>query len=202
MEAARAREGGERGRSDVGGMDLDERLDEVLDGGTPLVLVRLEERRQCVGHDVAVEVLHHVERLSECVFLAESDDARDADARIRERELQPRLAEDVVCRGRERRAWGAPEDEPHVVPLDEEGDVRAPGPDAADPQRPAAKPVLVEEALDVLEHEQRRHGERLGLGGSRDDVDGHGAILSQQSLDPNTRICVACNAIDAACDPS
>ena len=155
-------------------MDLDERLDEVLDRGTPLVLVRLEERRQRVGDDVAVEVLHHVERLPERVLLAQRDDARDADTELRERELQARLAKHVVRGGRERRPRWAPEDEPHVVPLHEEGDVRAPGPDPADPERAAAESLLVEEALDVLEHEQRRNRKRRRLGGGRDDVDGRG----------------------------
>ena len=174
-------------------MDLDQRLDEVLDRCPTLVLVRLEQRRQDVGDDVAVEVLHHVERLAEGVLLAERDDPRDADAEPGERQLQAGLAEHVVRRGRQRRPRRAPEHEPRPVPLDEEGDVRAAGPDPAHRGRAGAEPLLVEEALDVLEHEQRRDGERGRLGGGRDDVHGrgrgsHGRIFPRgrgATLDPN-----------------
>ncbi len=131
VEAARADERGERRSGDVGGVDLDQRLDEVLDRGATLVLVRLEQRRQDVGDDVAVEVLHHVERLAEGVLLAERDDPRHAHAEPGERQLQAGLAEHVVRRGRQRRPRRATEHEPRPVPLDEEGDVRAAGPDPA-----------------------------------------------------------------------
>ena len=161
-----------------------------------LVLVRLEQRRQDVGDDVAVEVLHHVERLAEGVLLAERDDPRYAHAEPGERELQAGLAEHVVRRGRQRRPRRAPEHEPRPVPLDEEGDVRAAGPDPAHRGRAAAEAVLVEEALDVLEHEQRRDGERGRLGGGRDDVHGrgrgsHGRIFPRgrgATWDPNLAV--------------
>ena len=127
-------------------------------GGPTLALVRLEERREHVGDDVAVEVLHHVERLAERVLLAERDDPRDADAELRERELQAGLAR-MSCaeggsggRGGRRSTSRAPSRSTRKVTFE------LPAPIRPTRSGPRPSPLLVEEALDVLEHEQRRDG--------------------------------------------
>ena len=74
--APRSRERGEAGRRDVGRVDLDERVDEVV-AERPLGGLALEPGRQLVRRDEAVEVRHHVERDAEqALVLADRDDRR------------------------------------------------------------------------------------------------------------------------------
>ena len=138
-------------------MDLDERIDEV-EPEPPPGLLGLEAGGQLVGDDVALEVVHDVERDADhALVLADGANHRQPDAVRRQGELEPRLAHHVVGRRRERRPRRPAQDEASVVPLEQKREVRAATlADAAGAHRPRAEPVLVEEGFDVLEDQQRR----------------------------------------------
>ena len=124
---ARAHERGERRLGEIGGVDLGEHRDEIVGKPCARVLALGERRRQAVGDHSPVDEVHDVERNAETVgVLADRAHHGDANAGGLERQLQSRLACDVVCRVRVRRARRAAEDEPLVPPLDQEGEVRAP----------------------------------------------------------------------------
>ena len=105
-----------------------------------------------------VEEVHDVERDADhALVLADGADRRQPDPVRRERELQARLADHVVCRGRQRRPRRPAEDEAAVVALEQEREVGAAA--LADPGRAdgaRAEAMLVEERLDVLEDQERR----------------------------------------------
>jgi len=63
----------------VGGVDLDQRVDELLARAAALV-GGVEDLGQLRGHHVAVELLHDVEgRADDRLVLAHGEDARHAD---------------------------------------------------------------------------------------------------------------------------
>ena len=75
-----------------------------------------------------------------------------------ERELESRLADHVVRRGRERRPRRAAEDEALAATLEQEGEVRAAAlADPGDGGRAGAEPVLVQERLDPVERDEVAH---------------------------------------------
>ena len=121
--------------------------------------ILVERRRQSGRDHSSVDVVHDVERDAEQgVVLAYGANVRDADPERCERELQARLAHDVVRRGRQRRPWRPPQHVPRsVVALEQEGEVRAAA--LADPvrlQRARSQSVLVEERTDRFQDQQRR----------------------------------------------
>ena len=182
--AARPREHYETGVADVGRMDLDERVDELL--SEPASSLRpLEARREHGRDDVPVEEPHDVERHAEHVLvLADGDDRRQANAVRRERELESRFADHVV---RGRGQWGPrrpPQDISLVAALEEEREVRAAAvPDPLGTNRALTEPVCVEESVEAVEDEKRRALGARRFGVCRDDVGagGHGAILPGRS---------------------
>ncbi len=157
--AALAHEVGDARRAHVDGVDLDEGVDEVEPEPPPGAL-GLEAGRQLVCHHMAFEEVHDVERDADhALVLADGADYGQPDAVRSERELEPRLSHHVVGGGRQRRPRRPAQDESLLVPLQEKREVRAATlADAAGAHRPRAEPVLVEEALDVLEDEERRLG--------------------------------------------
>ena len=170
--AAGARERRERGSGDIGRVDLGERVDEV----EPEPAARRRARRGPAAasgrHDVALEVAHHVEvHAQNALVVAHRDDLRQADAVRREGELQPRLADHVVCGRRQRRPRRAPQHEAVGAPLEQEREVRAAA--VADParrDRSAAEAVLVEERLEPVEDQERRALEALAFLRGLNDV--------------------------------
>jgi hypothetical protein len=122
---------------------------------------------------VAVEVVHDVERDAEqALVLAHGHDRREPhEAALAQGELQSRLADHIVRGRRKRGARRAPEHEPTRLALQQEREVRAaPLADAVSPELTHAEPVLVEERLHPIEHEERRLREALDAGGTLDDV--------------------------------
>jgi len=68
----------ESGCRDVGRVDLDERVDEVISEATPRLLA-FEPRRQIVRRHVTLQVLHDVERdAEEALVVPDRDDRRQA----------------------------------------------------------------------------------------------------------------------------
>ena len=156
--APRTRERRKPGTGDIGGVDLDERIDQVVAKPTAGRLA-LEPGRQLVRRNVAVDVLHDVERHAEdALVVADGDDrGKSNEPRIAQRQLQPRLTYDVVRRGRQRRTRRPAKDEATLVALEQEGEVRAAAfADAPRPHVARAEPVLVEERPHAVEHEQGR----------------------------------------------
>ena len=131
--AARPDEVGDAGALHVDRVDLDQRVDEV-EPERAARLLGLEARRELVGDDVRVDVVHDVERDADhALVLADRADRRQADAVRSERELEARLADHVVRRRRQRRPRRAAEDEARVAALEQEREVRAAA--LADPAR-------------------------------------------------------------------
>jgi hypothetical protein len=160
--AAGPREGCELVTRHVGGVNLDQRVDEI-ETEPPPRLGTLEPRRKLARDHVPVEKPHHVERHAEHVHVfADGDDLRQSpEARRADRGLQTCLADHVV-RGRwQRRTRRPAQHEPVAAALDEEGEVRAAA--VADPRRgDAARPesVRIEERFDPLCDDQGRTGHR------------------------------------------
>ena len=155
--ASRTRERGEARRRDVGRVDLDERLDEIVAERSTRSL-GLETRRQLVGRNEPVQVRHDVEGDAEqALVLADRGDRRQPrEAGLTQCELQPRLADDVVRGRRQRRSWRTAQDERARLAFEEKREVRATAlPDAPRPHIPRAEPVLVEKPADPVEHDER-----------------------------------------------
>ena len=95
---------------------------------------------------------------------------RHARRGVRERAQQARLAQHVVGARRQRRARRAAQHELLAAPLDQVGDVRVALADRARADLARAEPVLVEERLERVEHEQRRAAVSLPLRRGADDV--------------------------------
>ena len=178
--APRSPERGQAGRRDVGRVNLDERVDEVL-AERPLGGLALEPGRRVVRRDEAVEVRHHVERDAEqALVLTDGDDRRQpAEARFAQSELQPRLSHDVVGRRWQRRARRAPQHERACLALEQKREVGAAAlTDPSCPHLPRTESVLVEKPPHPVEHEERGPGEPFGIGDGLDDVARqHRAIL-------------------------
>ena len=123
--AARSLECGERGCRDVGGVDLDEGVDEVEPERVPRA-GRLEPGWELLGDHVPVEVAHDVERDADhAVVVADGDDLGEPrEPGGADRLLQPRLAHHVVGGRRQRRPRRPAEDEALAAALDQEGEVR------------------------------------------------------------------------------
>ncbi len=123
----RSLERGQPGRGHVGRMDLDECVDEVVRQSAPRSGIAVQWRRQLCRDHVSVDVVHDVERNAEQgIVLAHGAAVRDADPERCERELQPRLAHDVVRRRRQRWPWRSSQHVSRpVFPLEQEGEVRA-----------------------------------------------------------------------------
>jgi hypothetical protein len=138
-------------------VDLDQRVHKVQPERVPPVLA-LQSGRKVAGDDRPFEEIHHVEGDADhALVLADGADRRQPDPVRRERELEARLPDHVVCRGRKRGPRRAAEDEAVVAALEQEGEVRpAALADPTRPDRPGAETVLVEEHLDVLEDEEGR----------------------------------------------
>ncbi len=184
------RERREAGCRHVGGVDLDERVDEVVAEKASRRLA-FEPRRQLVRRYVAVEVVHDVERDAEdALVLADRDDRRQArEAGLTQRELEPSLPNHIV-RGRWQR-WTrrTPKDEAALVALEQKREVRAaPFSDAARAQCARPKIVLVEERTHAVEHEQRWLHQAFRVGRGLDDVAPrrHRAILCRSCVAGST----------------
>jgi hypothetical protein len=99
-------------------------------------------------------------------------DLRDARLAL-ERAQHARLAQHVVCAGRQRAARRSADDDLRaVVARDRVGDVRMPVADRLDRQLTCPELVLVEERLQRLEHQQRLALVGRALLGGADDVVG------------------------------
>ena len=146
---------------------VDERLAE------PTAPVRgLEDCRQGVGDDSPGHEVHEVERHAEDGFvLTDVDDRRHRDALPAEHGLDPRLADHVMGRARDRRPRPAPEHDVDVVAADPERDVRLALPDPLPPHGPGADAARIEVIGHRVEDEQRRGVEFGGLGRGLDDID-------------------------------
>ena len=170
--APRPGEGRERRGRDVGGVDLDESVDQVEAERSPAVLT-LQTGRHLFRRDDPVQEAHDVEgHADEARVVADGHDRRQPlEPRLAKGELEACLADDVVGRRRERWAWRTTEHERVGVALQQEREVR---PSAlADPLRAhvaLSEPVLVQERADAVEHEERRQRLPFRLGGGRDDV--------------------------------
>ena len=122
--AARAPEAAQRLGLPVDGVELGEGVDHGQ-AERPAV----GAGRDRVGDHGAVERLHHVERRADQLrVLADGEDARDADALLGERELQPRLAHDIVRGRRQWRRRRASQHDARPTPLDQVGQVEDPSP--------------------------------------------------------------------------
>ena len=149
----------EAARAPVGGVDLDERVDQLARRSAAL-----QALRQLGGDHVAVDALHHVERRAgDGLVVARRQHARDAHVRALERAQQQRLAQHVVRGRRQRRPRRAAQDPFTAVAPDHVGDVGVPVADRLGLDLAAAEPVRVEEGLERTAHEQRRAVERRGL---------------------------------------
>jgi hypothetical protein len=144
-------------------VDLGERVDELVADAPPLLRV-VERRRHGGGHHVAVHPLHHVERRADhLLVVADGDHGRHARGGAEDRREQPRLAQHVMGRRRQRRARRAAQHPLAVVARDEERHVGVPLAHRLGPQRAAAETALVHERLQRAAHEQRRERQRGGL---------------------------------------
>ena len=99
-------------RLDVGGVDLDERVDEI-EAERASRSLRLEAGGRVVRRHEPVQIRHDVERDAEqALVLAHRGDRRQPrEPGVAQRELEPRLAHDVVRGRRQRRTRGPAEDE-------------------------------------------------------------------------------------------
>ena len=119
---------------------------------------------------VARDALHDVERRADHrLVVAAEQHARRAHVRVLERDEQPRLAQDVVGGGRQRRPRRAAQHELGVAAAHEVGHVRVALAHGLGLDRPAAEAVRVEAGLERPPDEQRRAIERGGLLRSVDD---------------------------------
>ena len=138
-----------------------------------------QRRGDLSGDDLAVDALHDVEgRADDLLVLAGREHARDPRPGRPEGAQQARLAQHVVGALGNRRARRAAQHDLGVAAAHEVGDVGVAVADGLGGQVAAPDPVLVEEALERLDDEQRRPlvGRRLGV--ACDDVvrrgrDGH-----------------------------
>ncbi len=162
-------------------MDLDERVHELL-ADAPALGRRGERRRQLGGDDHALDLLHHVEgRPDHRLVRAGEQDARRAHAPAVDRGEQPRLAQDVVGRGRQRWARRAAQDDLRAPAGDEVGQVRVALAYLGRVERAAPDAVCVEQRLERSADEQRRtlQGRRL-LERVDDGRRGAGALRRRQ----------------------
>ncbi len=106
------RERGESRRLDVGGVDLDEGVDEIVAERASRSLAS-RARAALVRRHEPVQIRHDVERHAEqALVLAHRGDRRQPrEPGLAQRELEPRLAHDVVRGRRQRRTRRAAEDE-------------------------------------------------------------------------------------------
>ena len=175
--APRPRERDETRRRHVGRVDLHEGVDEVVSQRTAGRLA-FEPGRRLVRRHRPVELVHDVERDADHrLVVADGDDPREArEPCLAQRELKARLADHVVRRGRKRRTRRAPEHEPAVLSLQEEGEVRAaPLADPASAQSSRPEAALVEEPANAIEDQEWRLRQAIGVSRGLDDV--HRAIL-------------------------
>ena len=101
--AARPQEWRQGRLVDIRFMDLDQGVDQVFGHTAPGQVILDEAGRQFVGDDGALDVVRDVKRHPEKAFvLANGANARHPDTQRRQRQLETRLANDVV---RRRRQW-------------------------------------------------------------------------------------------------
>ncbi len=93
-------------------VQLDQRVEQLV--SDPLsVLGRVERLRNARRDDVALHLLHHVERCSDDLdVVTHREDSRCADGGWLERTQQPGLPQDIVGAWRQRPARRAPEHDP------------------------------------------------------------------------------------------
>ncbi len=171
--ALRLAEALEPGGAPVGGVHLDQGVDQLVGDATAL-LRRGELAGQGVGHDHPLDLLHDVEGgADDGLVVTDRQHRGDAHATAVERRDDPRLAQDVV-RGRRQRGSRRPaqDDLRAVLAAHDVGDVRVPVADRLDRQLAAPQPRRVQERHQRLGHDERHAQVALGLGVRADDVVG------------------------------
>lgn len=144
------------GAAPVDRVQLDESVDQLVDQGRA-GLRGVEAGGQAGPDDVALDLLHHVERHSERgLVLVDQEHAGDPDAAALERPQQPGLADDVVGARRQRRTRRPAQHDLGALAADEVRDVAVAVADRVGGQRPAADPGRVEHRLQRAAHQQRR----------------------------------------------
>ena len=169
--AVGAAEVGQARARDVHRVQLHQRVDEVATS-PPARIAATQRRRQLVCHDVTAQLLHEVERHAEhLVAGADGEHARHARAALQRRQ-DARLAQHVVCRGRQRWARRPAQHHARALALEQERRVRVARADARDLEHTPTQALLVEPRLQRAPDDQRRQRQRRCLGRCVDDVDG------------------------------
>ena len=145
----------EAGGLPVHGVDLHERVDELLAHAPPVGDV-VERGRDLAREDVPLDPAHDEERRADDArVLAHREHLGNA-RRPADRAQHARLAPDVVGARRQRRPRRASDHAVPAVAHDHVGDVRVALADGRRLDGPGTEPALVEEALERFGDEQRR----------------------------------------------
>ena len=154
----------------VDGVDLDERVDQLL-GDAPAFRRRIQVGGDLGDDRLARHALHHVERRADHgLVVAHREHVGHPGRGVAQRSQQPRLAQNVVRARRNRRPRRPAQHQLAAAALEQVGDVRVALADRAREDLPGAQAVGVEEAAKWLEHEQRRALVVLSVRSARDDV--------------------------------
>ena len=153
----------------VDGVDLDQRIDELL-ADAPAVLGAVERGGHRARDDVALDALHDVERRADDGgVVAHREHGGHARAAGQGRQ-HARLAQDVVRAGRQRAARRTAQHDVGAVAVQRIGHVGVAVADGRHLDVAGAQAVCVEEGLERLEDEQGLALVGLALGVGADDV--------------------------------
>ena len=153
----------------VDGVDLDQRVDELL-ADAPPVVGAVERGGHRAGDDVALDALHEIEgRADHRLVVADGEHGGHARASGKGGE-DARLAQDVVGAGRQRAARRAAQDDVGCVAAQGVGHVGVALADRFHLDLAGAELVRVQEGHQRLEDEQRLALVGLALGVGADDV--------------------------------
>ena len=167
--AGRLAEALEAGVAPVDGVDLDERVDELL-ADAPAVVGAVERGRHRARDDVALDALHDEEgRADDRLVVADGEHGGHARA-AGERRQHARLAQDVVGAGRQRAARRAAQDDVGALAAQGVGHVGMALADRLDLDVAGAELWASRKAMQRLEDEQRLALVGLALGVGADDV--------------------------------
>ena len=167
--ARRLAEALQAGVAPVDGVDLDQRVDELL-ADAPAVLEAVERGGHRARDDVALDALHDVERRADDGGVVAHREHGGHARAAGEARQHARLAQDVVRAGRQRAARRAAQHDVGAVAAQRIGHVGVAVADGRDVDVAGAQAVGVEEGHQRVEHEQRLAlvGRALGVGA--DDV--------------------------------
>ena len=168
--ALRAAEPGQVLVPGVERVQLDQAVDQLL-GDLPRPAVASQRRWQLAPQHPAVDVGHQVEGGADQLgVLAAGQNLRDRHAQRPQGGEQARFARHVVGGGWQRPARRAPQHQPRVAALDQEGEVGVAVADRGDLQLAGAEPGGVEVVPQRLDHDQRLHRRRRCLRRGADEV--------------------------------